>query len=95
VRGLSALCLLGIVNAFYWGIKNQWMFEPTRRGGHWWLADAGVGLACFILGSVFWNVARIRSQNRLAAASYRYGRGEIAHHEFSRIASEHQREFDQ
>ncbi len=51
MRFLSALCLLGVINAFYWGIKNQWMFEPaTKRGGLWWLGDAAVGLACFILG---------------------------------------------
>lgn len=62
MKFLSALCLLGIINAFYWGIKNQWMFEPaTKRGGNWWIGDAGVGLACFILGPIFWNIARARS----------------------------------
>ena len=62
MRFLSFLCLLGIINAFYWGIKNQWMFEPaTKRGGHWWIGDAAVGLVCFILGPIFWNIAQARS----------------------------------
>jgi hypothetical protein len=57
MRGwLGLLCLIGIANAFYWGIKNQWMFKPSDRGGHWWIADAGVGLACFILGPVLFSL---------------------------------------
>jgi hypothetical protein len=94
VRGLSALCLLGVINAFYWGIKNQWMFEPaTKRGGRWWIGDAAVGLACFILGPILWSAARTRSYNKLAATNYRYAQGQATDEEVNRVAAEHERDF--
>ena len=96
MRFLSFLCLLGIFNAFYWGIKNQWMFEPaTKRGGSWWLADAAIGFICFILGPMLWNAARIHSQNRLAATSYRHLRGEASEEEFRRVHADHERDFSE
>ena len=94
MKGLSALCLLGIFNAFYWGIKNQWMFEPsTKRGGNWWIGDAAVGVACLILGPVLWNAARIRSYNRLAAAHYKYLQGDASESDVQRAMSEHDKDF--
>lgn len=96
MRFLGFLCLIGIFNAFYWGIKNEWMFDPTsRRGGSWWLADAGIGVICLILGPLLWNAARIRSRNRLAATSYRHARGEVSEAELHRLRAEHEREFGQ
>jgi hypothetical protein len=94
MRFLSFLCVLGIVNAFYWGIKNQWMLEPaTRHGGNWWMADAAVGVVCFIAGPMFWNVARARSYNRLAAMRHSYLQGEASEEALHRAAAEHDKEF--
>lgn len=94
MKFLSFLCLLGIVNAIYWGIKNQWMFEPaTKRGGNWWIADAAVGLACFILGPIFWNIAQVRSYNKLARMRHLYEQGEVSEEELYRAAAEHDRDF--
>lgn len=95
MKGLSFLCLVGIFNAFYWGIKNQWMFNPsTQRGGNWWIGDAAVGLACFVLGPVLWNAARIRSQNRVAATAYRYSQGEATEEDFVDAHTQHERDFE-
>lgn len=94
MRGLSALCLLGIFNAIYWGAKNQWMFEPaTKRGGHWWVADAAVGVACVILGPMLWHAAQIRSANRLARTRYRHARGEVSEVELQAAQSDYDKDF--
>jgi hypothetical protein len=63
MRFLAFLCLIGVANAFYWGIKNQWMFKPTDRGGHWWIGDAGVGLVCFFLGLILLSIISARSRS--------------------------------
>lgn len=93
MRLLSVLCLLGIVSAFYWGIKNQLMFDPTKQGGTWWLADAAIGLACFILGPIFWKAAETRSYNKLAATRYKYAQGKASDAELRQAAADYERDF--
>jgi hypothetical protein len=31
MKFLSVLCFLGVINAIYWGINNQWMFETPAE----------------------------------------------------------------
>jgi drug/metabolite transporter (DMT)-like permease len=92
MKFLSFLCLLFLVSAIYWGIKNQW-FDPSQEGGHWWLAEAGVGLACLILGPIFWNIAKARADNKLAAMQYGYQRGDVSEDELLDVAARHDRDF--
>ena len=71
------------------------MFEPaTTRGGRWWIGDAAVGLACFILGLVFWGIARRRSFDQFAALYEASQRGEVDAAEFYQARDQHFRDFE-
>jgi hypothetical protein len=69
------------------------MFEPEKQGGNWWIADAAVGLACLILGPIFWNIAQVRSHNKVARTRYRYEQGEATEQELHRTWADHERDF--
>jgi len=83
VKGLSVLCLLGVVYAIGAGIYGSWP---------WWLSVA-VGLVCLWLGPKLWQAAEARSRSKLLVKQYRYERGEVSEDELMTDLQKHDRDF--
>lgn len=93
MKFLSLLCLIGVINAIYWGLKNQWMFDPTREGGYWWVADVAVGVICLILGPTLWRIAEARSHRNLYEVEQAHRQGRISEEEREAAWRTHERDF--
>jgi hypothetical protein len=81
MRGLSAICLLFVIDAV-WGLADgQNMFTLKPGGGTGITVNIIVLVGCLILGPALWRIAQARAWRRAHAHYERYLAGEISEQE--------------
>jgi hypothetical protein len=93
MKGLSALCLLLTLGAIVNAAENQWMWDPSRQGGVYWLYDILFAAAFVLLGTFLWRIAHIQAQRQLFGLYGKHARGEITDDDLTLELLIHERDF--